>query len=118
MLEIKDTESYGKGVFATEDIPKNTKIQDYVGIEMSYSDFKKQYDDIKYCYSMKRINKILVAKDYPYNEKNISHFMNESNNPNIIFKKKGVYTLKDIKKGEECLLKYPKHYKRDYVLKD
>lgn len=116
MLEIKNSIINGKGVFAVEDIPKNTKIQDYKGIEMSYKEFLSKYSDMKYCYSMKRINKIIVAKEYPYNNMNISHYMNESNNPNIIFKNRAVYTLKDIKKNEECFLQYPKRYKRDYYV--
>lgn len=116
MLEIRESSINNKGVFATQDIKANTKIQDYKGIEMNYKDFSLKYDNIKYCYSMRPINKIIVAKEEPYINQNISHYMNESLTPNIIFKKRAVYTLRDIKKGEECFLRYPRSYKRDYVL--
>jgi len=116
LLEVRESAINGKGVFALQDIVKNTKIQDYKGVELTYKEFFSKYTDTSYCYNMNRINKIIVAKESPYNTMNISHYMNESKDPNIIFKKRAVYTLKDIKQGEECFLKYPFNYKRNYKL--
>jgi len=117
MLSIKESLINGKGVFANIDIPSGTFLHYFQGIEMSYKDFKEKYnDDTRYCYSLRRQNKIIVAKDEPYYSYNISNYMNESNNPNTIFKKRAVYTLYNIKKGDELLLKYPRNYPRNYNL--
>ena len=103
----------GMGVFATKDIPAGVKLADYEGEEMSLKDFKTQYgNDISHTYSLRRINRIISGKKYF----NVSHYMNESNTPNIILKQRGIYTLCTIKEGEEMFLKYPKRYIRDYVL--
>ncbi len=100
-------------MIATQDIPKNTKLADYVGIKMTLKDFKQQYgNDIFHTYSMRRINKIISGK----NHFNISHYMNESLTPNVALKQRGIYTLKPITNGEEMFLKYPKTYIRDYKL--
>ena len=114
MLRISDSPIHNKGVFANIDLPAGIFLQYFKGKEMNYREFNELYDDTKYCYSMRRINKIIVGKDEPYKSQNISTFMNESCNPNIIFKKRAVYTLKNIKKDEECFLQYPKNYKREY----
>ena len=116
MLRIDKSNIDNHGVFANIDLSANTLLHYFKGIEMNYKEFNELYDDTKYCYSMRRINKIIVGKDEPYKSQNLSSYMNESNDPNIIFKKRAVYTLRDIKKDEECLLKYPLNYKRDYFL--
>lgn len=114
--EIKKSPIHGLGVFAKVDIPKNTHLQKYSGIEMTYSDFNKKYNrNYNFTYSMMRINKIIVGKELPYLTMNLSHYINEGL-PNVILKKKALYTLVDIKKGQELLLSYPKNYNRDYFL--
>ena len=101
------------GVFAMQDIPAGYRLADYIGEEMTLKDFKQKYgNDISCTYSMRRVNKIISGK----NHFNISHYMNESNDPNCFLKQRGIYTLKPIKKGEEMFLKYPKNYIRDYSL--
>jgi SET domain-containing protein len=103
----------GMGVFATQDIPAGFRLADYEGEEMSLKDFKTQYgNDISHTYSMRRVNKIICGKKYF----NVSHYMNESNDPNCILKQRGIYTLVSLKEGDEMFLKYPKKYIRDYVL--
>jgi hypothetical protein len=112
-VEIKESPVHGKGVFATQDIPPNTKLWDYQGEEMTLREFKERYgNDISRSYSMRRINKIINGK----NHDNLSHWMNESRHPNAIFKKKGVWTDKAIVKGEELFLRYPPNYIRNYTL--
>ena len=91
MVEIKSSPVAGLGAFATQDIPSNTKLGDYTGVEMTLKEFKEQYgDDISYTYSLRFVNKILVGKDEPYRSQNISHYMNEGEQ-NCILKKRGVY---------------------------
>ena len=72
---IKKSKVEGLGVFAKRDILKGTKISDYYGKEMKWKTFKNKYGDYKtnslYTYPMRRIWKILVAKEEPYKSKKI-----------------------------------------------
>jgi SET domain-containing protein len=115
IVKIMPSPIAGVGVFATQDIPRNTKLGDYKGVEMTLAEFKEQYGgDISYTYSLRFVNKILVGKDEPYRSQNISHYMNEGEQ-NCLLKKRGVYTTRDIKKGEELFLTYPKRYIRTWL---
>jgi SET domain-containing protein len=118
--EIKPSNINGFGVFALENIKKGTKIADYVGIEMSYKDFKEKYGGYKsnslHTYPMRRISKIIVAKEEPYKSENIVNFINEATDANVILKKRALYAKQEIKINEEFLLNYPKDYNRDYIL--
>lgn len=117
-LLIKKSNIQGLGVFANEPIKKNKHIADYYGFEMSWKEFREKYGDYKNnclnTYPMRRIWKIIVAKEEPYKSNNIVNFINEGNDPNVILKKRGLYALKDINEGEELLLKYPKNYNRNW----
>lgn len=114
---IKDSNINGKGVFAKTFIPKNKKISDYIGVEMTLKEFKERYDNYKdnckNTYRLRRINKIIVAKDFP---NNITNFVNESLTPNCLLKNRALYTLRDIEPNEELFLKYPIDYHREYML--
>ena len=113
MYEVRPSTIHGNGVFATEFIKKGTKLADYLGEEMTLSTFKNLYgNDISRTYSLRRQNKILNGKDYD----NISHWMNESREPNVYFTKRAVYALQDIQIGQELFLKYPARYSRDYMI--
>lgn len=120
-MEIKNSTIHGKGVFATQDISANVKLFDYIGEEMSIQEFKAKYGEYKHnslnTYRMMRIHRIIVAKNEPYLTNNIVNFMNESITPNCVLKKRALYSLVDIKEGEELTLLYPKNYNRNYVLK-
>jgi hypothetical protein len=108
-----------RGLFAKKDIPKNTLIADYKGIEMTITHFNELYDrDYRYSYSMRRQNKIINGRPREYLTENPSHYTNESipKNVNVELVKKGFYTTKDIKKGDELFLQYPKNYPRTYSL--
>ena len=114
-IEVRPSPIHGNGLFATEDIKKNTKLSEYVGVEMSITDFIKRYGrDRKYTYSLGRVNRIIVGKDCV--NQNPSHFCNESSAPNVHLKGRGLYTLRDVSKGEELFLRYNKNYQRDYSL--
>ena len=117
---IKKSKIDGLGVFAKKDIPKGTKIADYYGKEMKWKTFKKKYGDYKsnslYTYPMRRIWKILVAKEEPYKSNNLTNYINEmKGKTNCELKLRSLYSKRDIKKGEELLLDYPKDYNRFWL---
>jgi SET domain-containing protein len=116
-LEIRASPIQGLGLFTSNPIKKNVRICDYIGVEMTLKEFKQQYGAYKNnslnTYLLKRINKILVAKDCP---DNLVNYINESINPNCILKKRGLYALKDIEPETELTLLYPKNYNRNYSL--
>lgn len=116
MLIIQKSNIHGIGLFTTEPIKKNTRLYGYEGIEMSLKDFKLKYGDYKnnslHTYLMRRINRIIVAKEEPFKTKNIVNFMNESIEPNCILTKRALYSLRDIEPNEELTIKYPRDYNR------
>lgn len=119
-MEKRLSDIHGIGLFASKSIKYNEKLCDYIGEEMSLKEFKKIYGDYKFnsknTYKMKRINRIIVAKNEPFLSTNPVNFINESLNPNCILKKRALYALRNIAEGEELTLKYPKDYYRDYIL--
>jgi len=120
LVKIKKSKIEGLGVFAKEDIPKGTKIANYYGEEMTWKTFKNKYGEYKsnslHTYPMRRIWKILVAKKEPYKSKNITNYINEiRGKSNCELKMRALYAKKDIKKGEELLLDYPKDYNRFWL---
>lgn len=122
LVTIKKSKIEGLGVFASSDIPSGTKIADYYGKEMKWKTFKNRYGDYKtnslHTYPMRRIWKILVAKEEPYKSKNLTNYINEiPGKSNCELKLRALYAKKDIKKGDELLLEYPKDYNR-FWLKD
>ena len=125
LVIIKKSKIEGLGVFAVVDIPSGTKISDYYGKEMKWKTFKKLYGDYKknslHTYPMRRIWKILVAKEEPYHSRNLTNYINESpGKANCELKLRALYAKKDIKKGEfEDRLneKRMKHKESKYVSK-
>lgn len=113
MYEVRESLVHGLGVFATMDIPANTLLWNYVGEEMTLREFKERYGkDLSCTYTMRRQNKIISGK----NTWNLSHYCNESSIPNVVLKKRALYTLLPVKAGEEMFLRYPKDYIRAYDL--
>jgi len=118
--EVRESSINGKGLFASEDILKGEKICDYYGNEMTWSNFTYKYGKYKYnslhTYPMRRIWRIIVAKEEPYKSQNPVNFINEgvSEANNCILKKRALYALQSIKKDEELLLQYPKDYYREW----
>ena len=120
LVTIKRSKIEGLGVFSKEDISKGTKIADYYGKEMKWKTFKTRYGDYKknslHTYPMRRIWKILVAKEEPYRSKNLTNYINEIHGKaNCELKLRALYAKKDIKKGDELLLDYPKDYNRFWL---
>lgn len=118
-VHLKPSRVHGKGVFAKKSILKGTRIADYWGKEMKWSTFKKRYGPYSshslHTYPMRRVWKIMVAKDPPYRDQNVANFMNERNPPNCELKKRGLYSLRDISAGEELFLLYPTQYLREWA---
>lgn len=118
-MEIQDSSIAGKGLFTKVFRKAGEKITDYKGEEMTLKEFKERYGEYKYnslhTYRMKRINKILVAKEEPFVTTNVINYINESMTPNCVLKKRALYALTDIEVDEELTLKYPSDYFRDYV---
>jgi len=120
LVIIKKSNIDGLGVFAKVDIPKGTKIADYYGKEMSWKSFKNKYGEYKsnslHTYPMRRIWKIIVAKEEPYKSKNLTNYINEiRGKANCELKLKALYAKEDIKKDSELLLDYPKDYNRFWL---
>lgn len=117
--EIKSSPIEGLGVFATTDLKKNEFIFKYYGEEITWKVFKERYGEYKdnslNCYPMRRIWRIIVAKEEPYKSKNVVNFINEGTTANVVLKNRCLFALREIKNGEEFLLKYPKDYKRDWL---
>jgi hypothetical protein len=116
MLEIRQSNIHGVGLFTTEDIEANQKICDYIGEEMTITQFKQKYGNYnENCintYRMKRIHKIIVAKEEPYKTNNLINYINEDKtNYNCILKRRALYSIRKIHKDEELTLKYPNGYK-------
>jgi len=120
LVTVKKSNIDGLGVFALVDIPEGTKIADYYGKEMKWKTFKNRYGDYKtnslHTYPMRRIWKILVAKEEPYKTENITNYINEIHGKaNCELKLRALYAKRDIKKGDELLLDYPKDYNRFWL---
>lgn len=120
LVIIKKSKIEGLGVFAAQNIPIGTKIADYYGKEMKWKTFKNRYGEYKsnslHTYPMRRIWKILVAKEEPYRSKNLTNYINEiPGKSNCELKLRALYAKKNIKKGDELLLDYPKDYNRFWL---
>lgn len=120
LVIIKKSNIDGLGVFAKEDIPAGTKIADYYGKEMKWKAFNNKYGEYKsnslHTYPMRRIWKIMVAKEEPYKSKNLTNYINEiRGKANCELKLRALYAKKDIKKGSELLLEYPEDYNRFWL---
>ncbi len=117
---IKESDIHGQGLFSLISISKNEKITDYIGEEMSYRDFLDKYgsykDNCLNTYRMKRINKIIVAKHEPFKTTNLVNYINESQEPNCILKRRALYSLREINADEELTIRYPADYNRNYHL--
>ena len=121
MYYKKESPIHGVGVFAGNNIVKGQKICDYSGIEMCWKDFRDKYGPYKLnslnTYPMRRIWKIIVAKEEPFKSENIVNFINEGE-ANCVLKNKALYALSNINKDEELLLRYPVNYNRYWLNSD
>jgi len=121
MFELKESPIHGNGLFATQNIKKGQKLFRYVGDEMSLDEFKRRYGEYKSnslnTYRMKRIHRIIVAKEEPFKSENVVNYVNESEQPNCVLKNRFLTAQRDVCVGEELTLRYPSDYYRNYELK-
>jgi hypothetical protein len=120
LVTIKKSKIEGLGVFAKTDIKRGTKIADYYGKNMKWKTFKRKYGEYKsnslHTYPMRRIWRILVAKEDPYKSKNLTNYINEiPGKANCELRLRALYAKCEIKKGDELLLDYPRDYNRFWL---
>ena len=119
-MEIKQSAVHGLALFTTNDFKAGEKLFLYIGVEMPLSEFREKYGNYKQnslnTYRMKRINRIIVAKEEPFLSTNLVNYINESINPNCVLRKRALYALQNIPKDTELTLMYPKDYNRNYIL--
>ena len=115
---IKKSPIAGYGVFAKHSIPKGTPIAYFFGIEMSTADIRLKYGNFRCCLR-RPFRKWICSRELPH----IINFVNgvgfgksADMQPNCVIKQRWLLPTRDIKQGEELLLKYPKGYFKDVGL--
>jgi len=117
---VRNSKVHGKGVFARKDIPKGTKIIEYVGNIVSSKEGLRIYEEqlkksketgVGAVYIFQLNRKQDIDGDVPWNP---AKYINHSCNPNckykIINNHIWIFSIRDIKKGEEL------NYDYDYDL--
>ena len=124
MWKVKKSKVHGSGVFATQNIKKNTKIIEYIGEKVLRSEGNRR--------SEMRIKKYLGSETYgsvyifELNGKydidgspkyNKARYINHSCNPNcevdIVENRIWISSIKNIKKGEELSYDYGYEFDKD-----
>ena len=106
-----------KGLSATKNIREGTKIIEYVGkiITKKESEKNEKFDNKKDIYLFNLNKKYDLDGDYKFNT---ARLINHSCNPNCEVTGKGlklwIYSIRDIKKGEELTYDYGFSYDKDY----
>jgi SET domain-containing protein len=114
-VTIKKSPIEGWGVFALQDIPKDSCIGEFIGTPMNHAEFKSKYGtDMRHCYLKRRTWEYRVAKE----NRNFITYINDGihniQQPyvNVFLKNWFLYALKPIKAGEELLLDYGNYYRK------
>jgi SET domain-containing protein len=107
----------GRGLYASRDIKKGTKIIDYIGkiITNKEADESDKFDNKKKIYLFNLNKKFSLDGDFSYN---IAGLINHSCDNNCDYNGKGlkiwITAIKDIKKGEEITCDYGFSFDEDY----
>ena len=107
----------GKGLYATNNIKKGTKIINYIGkiITKKQTEESNKYDNNKRIYLFSLNKKYDLDGDFSWN---IAGLINHSCNNNCDYFGKGlkvwIEAIRDIKKGEELSCDYGFNYDEDY----
>lgn len=108
-LVLRESPIEGLGVFATKDFPANYYFGPFTGVEMTSKEFHSTYGkDYTYTYRLRRINRLIVAKE----NRNFITFINDgvygqaTPSVNVQCKNRGCYSVLPISAGEELLLSY------------
>lgn len=121
LIEVRRStlEGAGLGVFAKVDIAAGVSLGDYVGETMTIREFNSRYPpyktDSRYTYRMMNIHRIIVAREPPYLTSNVSNYINDNEEANVVLKKRQLFTCRDINAGEELFFRYPQDYHRDWL---
>jgi SET domain-containing protein len=116
LFEIRDSPIQGKGAFAIADIPKGTRVIEYVGEVVTEDEANERYDDE----SMDRHHTFLFSVDENTVidgavNGNDAIYINHSCDPNcepiVDDKRVFIETIRKVKKGEELFYDYG--YERD-----
>ena len=106
-----------KGLYASKDIKKGTKIINYVGkiITKKETDTNPKFDNEKAIYLYNLNSKYDLDGDFKYNT---ARLINHSCDPNCEVDGKGlklwISAIKDIKKGDELTYDYGFSFDKDY----
>ena len=116
LCEVRGSEIHGRGVYATQDIPQETEIIEYVGEPINkevsedraweqYARHEEHGDAAVYIFTLD--DKWDIDGNVPWNT---ARLINHSCEPNceawIVGRKIYIYSLRDIKKGEELSFDY------------
>ena len=124
MWKIKKSKIHGSGIIATENIPKNTKIIEYVGEKISKKEGdKRSTERIKKYLNKKNEGSVYIFelnKRYDIDglfEYNSARYINHSCNPNceveIIKNQIWIISIKNIKKNSEFNYDYGYPFDKD-----
>ena len=117
MFKIKKSNINNRGLIASMNIKKNTKIVEYKGrlISKKETETNKKFDNDKHIYIFNINKKYDLDGDYKYNT---ARLINHSCDPNSEVSGKGVKlwiaSIKDIKKGEELSYDYGFNFDENY----
>jgi len=122
-MELRDSAIHGLGAFALQDIPKGTRIIEYVGEKISNAEADRRYDDdtMKNHHTFLFILNSKQCLDATF-EGNESRFINHSCDPNCeAFIPRGriwIESIKDIPKGAELAYDYAFEDDKKYTRED
>lgn len=116
-IEVRNSEVHGTGIFAAKDIPKGTRIIEYVGEKMTKAQSDKiadrDFDANKADEKKGAVYLFELNKRYDIDgnvEYNTARFINHSCEPNCetTIERDHIYitSIKDIKKGDELSYDY------------
>ena len=119
-MELRRSPIHGLGAFALQDIPKGTRIIEYVGEKISNAECDRRYDDEKmsrhHTFLFILNKKQVIDANYGGNE---SMYINHSCDPNCeTFIPRGriwIESMRDIKAGEELTYDYMYDMDKSYT---
>lgn len=107
----------GLGLFAKVDLGKNQRICRYFGEEMPWKMYREQYPEgLKRYYYKGRNIFVIVSNREPYLTGNPVNYCNHREKPNVVLKRRYLYTTEPIAVGSELFLTYPKHYLKHFQI--
>ena len=117
LYKIKKSKIDNRGLYATTNIKKNTKIIEYKGkiITVKETETNPKFDNDKAIYLFNLNKKYDLDGDFKYNT---ARLINHSCDPNCevdgVGLKLWIYAVKDIKKNEELTYDYGFSFDKDY----